>query len=117
MNRHGGFTVRERADGAGRSTHMLTTTIGLMAAFCTTVSYVPQVIKCWTTRETEDISLRMLVMLAAGLVFWVIYGILNGDWVIVLSNIVSLVLLANVLGFKLIEVYGGGQKNRAAGHI
>ncbi|MGZ9106730.1 MAG: SemiSWEET family sugar transporter, partial [Rhodoplanes sp.] len=37
----------------------LTTAIGLLAALCTTVSYLPQVKKCWETGKTGDLSLRM----------------------------------------------------------
>lgn len=37
----------------------LVTLVGLLAAFCTTVSYVPQLKKVWQTRSTEDISLKM----------------------------------------------------------
>ena len=45
----------------------LETLIGGAAAFCTTVSYVPQLRKCWTTGETGDLSLKMLLLLVAGL--------------------------------------------------
>src|SRR5882724_8717800 len=34
------------------------TVIGLSAAFCTTVSYIPQLKKVWQTGSTEDISLK-----------------------------------------------------------
>jgi hypothetical protein len=36
----------------------LETLIGAAAAFCTTVSYVPQLRKCWETGETGDLSLK-----------------------------------------------------------
>jgi len=45
--------------------------IGATAAFCTTVSYVPQLKKVWTTGETRDLSLRMLLNLDAGLALWI----------------------------------------------
>ena len=45
----------------------LTTAIGLLAALCTTVSYLPQVKKCWETGKTGDLSLRMFSILAAGI--------------------------------------------------
>ena len=45
----------------------LETLIGAAAAFCTTVSYIPQLRKCWTTGETGDLSLKMLLLLACGL--------------------------------------------------
>jgi MtN3 and saliva related transmembrane protein len=44
----------------------LTTLIGLMAALCTTASYIPQLKKCWETGSAGDLSLKMFSILAAG---------------------------------------------------
>ena len=90
------------------------TLIGLLAAFFTTVSYVPQLKKCWATGSAEDLSLKMFLILAAGISLWVVYGLLQKDPVIVLANSVSLLLLANILYFKLREVLG--RKSREAPH-
>jgi MtN3 and saliva related transmembrane protein len=82
------------------------TWVGLAAAFCTTTSYIPQLKKVWNTGETEDISLKMFLILAVGIALWVIYGLLQSDWVIVFANSVSLALLSAILAFKLREVFG-----------
>jgi MtN3 and saliva related transmembrane protein len=79
------------------------TFIGLVAALCTTASYIPQVKKSWQTGSTGDLSLRMLAILAAGIALWVVYGFLKSDIVIIVANTVSLVLLMNLLVFKLRE--------------
>ena len=79
------------------------TFVGFVAAFCTTVSYIPQVKKCWQTGSTGDLSLKMLAILATGITLWVVYGFLKGDLVIVIANGVSLLLLLNLLVFKLRE--------------
>jgi MtN3 and saliva related transmembrane protein len=81
----------------------VTTLIGLMAALCTTASYIPQLKKCWETGSAGDLSLKMFSILAAGIALWVIYGVLQGDAVIILANSVSLVLLAGILYFRLRE--------------
>ena len=81
----------------------LTTAIGLLAALCTTVSYLPQVKKCWETGKTGDLSLRMFSILAAGIGLWIVYGVLQSDAVIIIANSVSLALLAVILHFKLRE--------------
>jgi len=81
----------------------LTTTVGLMAASCTTISYWPQLKKCWDTGSAGDLSLKMFSILAAGIALWVGYGLLKGDWVIILANSISLCLLAGILYFKLRE--------------
>ncbi len=83
------------------------TIIGLGAAFCTTISYIPQLKKVWDTGETKDISLKMFLILGAGIALWVAYGALRGDAVIMLANSVSLLLLSGILFFKLREVFGG----------
>jgi MtN3 and saliva related transmembrane protein len=77
------------------------TLVGGTAAFCTTLSYIPQLRKCWATGETGDLSLKMLLLLLCGLSLWVIYGLLRGDWVIITANSISLALLLTILGFKL----------------
>ena len=79
------------------------TLIGTVAAVCTTASYFPQLYKCWTTGETGDLSLKMLLLLAAGLSLWVIYGCVRGDVVIIMANGVSLTLLGGIIYFKLRE--------------
>jgi MtN3 and saliva related transmembrane protein len=42
--------------------------LGYAAALCTTGAYVPQVLKVWRTRSTEDISLKtfLILMTASG---------------------------------------------------
>jgi MtN3 and saliva related transmembrane protein len=79
----------------------LTTLIGLLAAFCTTVSYYPQLKQCWTTGSAGDLSLTMFVTLSTGVGLWVIYGLLKNDFVIIIANAVSLALLMGILYFKL----------------
>jgi MtN3 and saliva related transmembrane protein len=85
----------------------LITLIGLVAAFCTTISYIPQLKKIWDTGETHDISLKMFLILAAGIALWVVYGVLKSDAVIILANCVSLALLSAILFFKIRNVIRG----------
>jgi MtN3 and saliva related transmembrane protein len=79
----------------------LDTLIGAAAAFCTTVSYVPQLRKCWSTGETGDLSQNMLLLLATGLGLWLVYGFMKADAVIVIANAVSLALLGGILFLKI----------------
>jgi MtN3 and saliva related transmembrane protein len=77
------------------------TVIGLAAAICTTAANLPQLKKAWTTGQTDDISLKMLLLLACGLGLWVVYGVLQKDIIIILANGVSLALLAGLMYLKL----------------
>jgi MtN3 and saliva related transmembrane protein len=77
------------------------TAVGGMAAFCTTVSYLPQLKKCWQTGHAGDLSMTMFLVLAAGVALWVAYGLLKSDLVIVFANSTSLALLIGILYFKI----------------
>ena len=75
--------------------------IGACAAILTSLSYIPQVRKAWPRGSTADLSLKMLIALTAGLLFWIAYGLLKSDWVIVIANSVGAILSASVLAFKI----------------
>ncbi len=77
------------------------TFIGLAAAFCTTVSFVPQVMRTWRTRSTEDISLSMFLVFTIGIFLWLLYGLLTADLPVIAANAVTFVLSAIILGFKI----------------
>ena len=47
------------------------TAVGLAAAVRTTGANLPQFKKAWTTGQTDDISMNMLLVLASGLALWV----------------------------------------------
>lgn len=81
----------------------MTTTdlLGLVAGTLTTAAFVPQVVKIWHTRSTDDISLGMFSLFNAGLLLWLGYGILIGSVPIVVSNLVTLALALTILFFKL----------------
>jgi MtN3 and saliva related transmembrane protein len=80
-----------------------TTAIGGAAAFCTTVSYFPQLKKCWQTGSAGDLSFKMFAILATGVALWAVYGLLKQDLVIIGANVVSLILLLGILYFKVRE--------------
>ena len=79
----------------------LKTYLGLVAAGRTSLSYIPQVRKALPRRSTDDLSLKMLIALFAGLSLWCIYGIFKDDIVIIIANIVGAALVGTVLFCKL----------------
>lgn len=79
----------------------ITTAIGLVAAVCTTISYVPQVMKAWRTRSTKDVSAGMFVLLVVGVVLWLTYGLILEDLPLILANFITLCLAAVILLLKL----------------
>ena len=79
----------------------LMTILGLAAAACTTISFVPQATKAWRTRSTKDISLGMFALMTVGIVLWGLYGVVRMDLPLILSNIVTFCLAGTILYLKL----------------
>jgi MtN3 and saliva related transmembrane protein len=79
----------------------LATIIGLAAAFCTTVSFVPQVIRAWRTRSTRDLSVQSFATYAVGLTLWLVYGLMIHDLPLIAANGLTLLLALTILGLKL----------------
>ncbi len=77
------------------------TVLGLIAASCTTIAFLPQVIKAFRTRETKDISLIMYIVLVTGVFLWLVYGIIIEDIPLILANSLTLLFAAVVLILKL----------------
>ncbi|SNS23722.1 MtN3 and saliva related transmembrane protein [Tardiphaga sp. OK246] len=82
--------------------------VGGLSAVLTSLSYLPQVRKALPRGSTNDLSLKMLVVLTSGLGLWIAYGLLKGDWIIVLANSIGCALTATVLGCKIRDIRGEG---------
>lgn len=83
---------------------MSTTLIGAAAACCTTLAFVPQVVKSWQTCDLSGISLPMYSIFTSGVVLWLLYGCLIGDWPVIIANAVTAVLAGTVLCLKIAAV-------------
>nr|ART41094.1 L792 [uncultured bacterium] len=79
----------------------MTTAIGLLAALLTTAAFLPQVLHTLATRDTRGISLRMYVIFVAGVLLWLIYGLLTGALPLILANAITLLLAGAILYLKL----------------
>ncbi|MBS3121563.1 SemiSWEET transporter [Candidatus Woesearchaeota archaeon] len=75
--------------------------IGFSAGLLTTISFLPQVIKTWKLKKTEDISFLMYLILAVGIFLWLVYGIFITDLPIIIANSISFVLTSIILVFKM----------------
>ena len=77
--------------------------IGYIAAILTTISFLPQAIKIIITKDTAGISLAMYVIFTTGVGFWLFYGILLKNPIIITSNLITLILTGIILAIKLRE--------------
>ena len=82
-------------------------TLGYLAAALTTGSFVPQAWLTLRTRDVRGISLAMYGCFTAGVALWLGYGVVLGEWPIVLANAVTLALAATILVTKI--VVGAGR--------
>lgn len=83
----------------------MTELIGLIAAFLTTASFVPQAILVVRTRRTEGISLTMYAMFTLGIAAWLVYGVMLNSLPIIIANVITLALAATILTIKARAVH------------
>ncbi|WP_432720641.1 SemiSWEET transporter [Jeongeupia wiesaeckerbachi] len=75
--------------------------IGHVAGVCTTMAFLPQVIKVWRTRSVDDISRGMYSLFVFGVALWLLYGVVINSWPLMIPNAITLVLAGSVLVMKL----------------
>lgn len=80
----------------------LTTAVGAAATLASTTSFAPQAWKVIRTRDTEAISTRMYAITVVGFALWLGYGVLLGQWPLILTNAICLALSAFILAMKLL---------------
>jgi len=76
--------------------------IGFMATAFTVSSTVPQIKKALRIKKSDDVSIRFILLLIAGLSLWVIYGIGKHDIVIIIGNAIAVALNIFMLILKII---------------
>jgi MtN3 and saliva related transmembrane protein len=83
------------------------TACGLVAAACTTISFLPQAIKTFRTKDTSGISLSMYILFTFGTLLWFLYGIASHNIPVSLANGITLVLASAILYFKIKQTIAG----------
>ncbi len=77
--------------------HTITLITGIAASVLCAISMLPQLIKIAKEKAAENISIPMLILLIVGLSLWVTYGIFIKDFIIIISNSVSVLINITVL--------------------
>jgi MtN3 and saliva related transmembrane protein len=76
------------------------TIYGYLAAICTTVSFIPQIIKIIKEKEAKDISIGMYLIFTFGIMMWLVYGILLNEIPIIIANSFTLIFALIILYLK-----------------
>jgi MtN3 and saliva related transmembrane protein len=79
----------------------LTNLIGTIAAVLTTIAFLPQAWRSWRTRNLSGVSLAMYSLFTIGVFLWLVYGILLGQWPIIVANAITFVLSCSILFLKI----------------
>ncbi len=79
----------------------MTDLIGYLAASLTTLSFVPQALHTFRTRDVSGISLGMYSAFTLGVALWLAYGLLLQAWPVVVANAITLALASSILVMKL----------------
>ena len=75
--------------------------IGYTAAVCTTIAYVPQILKVIKTKKTNDISIAMFVLISSGVFLWLIYGIILVSIPIIIANAITFIFSSYIFIMKI----------------
>jgi len=88
--------------------------IGLTAGCMTTCSFIPQVVRTYRSRSVKDISLRMYLLMSAGVLLWVVYGATIDSVSVMTANVVSFILTVAMVTMKI--VYGRAERKKDSTH-
>jgi len=74
--------------------------IGVSAAFLTTLSFFPQIVKAYRTKRMKDVSRYLMVLFTTGSILWIICVIMHNDLVIVGANATAAVFNFVLLSYS-----------------
>ena len=75
--------------------------IGIVSGFLTAISMMPQLIKIIKEKSADEISIFAFSCLILGLIGWIVYGIMQNDLPIILSNSLSFLINATLLALSI----------------
>ncbi|TSJ38923.1 hypothetical protein FO440_18695 [Mucilaginibacter corticis] len=75
--------------------------IGFLAAFSTTISFLPQAVKTIRTKDTSGISLSMYVVFTIGTFLWLMYGIMYPSLPVAVANAITFLFAGIILVYKI----------------
>ena len=88
--------------------------IGYIAAFCTTIAFVPQIVRVLKLRSAREISLGMALIFSFGVIMWLVYGLMLHSWPVIIANAATLLLSVSLVVLKL--YYGGRDRRDLSQH-
>ena len=72
---------------------LFTESVGSLAAVCTTIAFLPQLIRVWRRKSAEDISLSMFLLFSTGVGLWLVYGLRIDSFPIIAAKALAVAIL------------------------
>lgn len=91
------------------------TSIGFIAAVSTTLSFVPQVLQSYRSRDVSGISLGMYSFFTFGVGLWLLYGLMTHAWPVIIANALTLLLALSILWLKVASLKKASAQQALAG--
>ncbi len=76
--------------------------IGSLATLASIISFSPQAWKIIRSRRTDGISAASYSITVAAFTLWILYGVLIGEWPLIVSNGICLLLSGFILVMTLL---------------
>ena len=76
------------------------TTIGLLAGILSIVAILPQVWKTYTTKHTNDLSMKWLVISIVAQLLWFTFGMLSNVLPVILTSSLTCVMSSSLIIMK-----------------
>jgi MtN3 and saliva related transmembrane protein len=74
--------------------------VGLLGAFLSAITFIPQVFQAYKTQSVKDLNLGMLLIVFFSVMVWLVYGFAKGLPPVIIANSLILGLSAVLLYFK-----------------
>ena len=75
--------------------------IGIIAAFLTTIAFIPQVYKVIKSNRTDGLSKTTFSIFTIGVFLWLIYGFLKNSVSMIIGNGITLILALIILSYLI----------------
>ncbi len=71
--------------------------IGYIALLLSIPAFIPQVIKLYEDNETDAFSSRSIILYTIAQLFWILHGVLNKDYPLILASIINLLCFSYIM--------------------
>ncbi|MDD7067272.1 MAG: PQ-loop domain-containing transporter [Sodaliphilus pleomorphus] len=79
--------------------------VGYIASICMVLGYLPQTLRTVRTRSTDDIALGTFLLMGIGGLFFLIQGLLLGNWPLFVCNLLTTCMSSIIFAIKMHNDY------------